>query len=344
MPIFPAKYLIDVGIRVFEAAGVPEDESKLIADLLVRANMVGQDSHGVIRIIQYVDAIQKGKVKPGAQIEVVRETPSTALINGNWGFGQVVAKKSMEIAIQKAKENGISTVCAFNLYHIGRLADYTEMASKYNMIGVAMVNSTRMVAPHGGRERVLSTAPLSYAFPTGSGMPLILDMSTSACAEGKIRIALHKGEKLPLGYIIDGEGNLSTNPEDLYRGGAILPMGGEIAGHKGFGLAIVVEILAGILSGAGCAYENEKFGNGVFFQAINISNFMQPEEFKRRVDGLIKAVKSSKLRPGYSEILIPGELEYRMLEKRSKEGIYVPERTWKEIQAIAERVGINLLD
>ncbi len=189
---------------------------------------------------------------------------------------------------------------------------------------------------------MLSTSPVSYAFPTGEEDPFILDIATSVCAEGKVRVKLHKGEKLPDGYIIDKDGNPSNDPADLYQGGAILPLGGDSLGYKGFGLALVVDVLSGILSGAGCAYEAGKKGNGVFFQAINIKSFMPVDEFKRRIDNLIRAIKSSKVRSGFGEILIPGEPELRMEKKMLKEGIYLPDKTWEEIQSIGAKMKLDL--
>ena len=343
MPVFRAEQLRNMGTEIFAAAGAPLEEAKLVSEFLVKANLAGHDSHGAIRIVQYVNAIERGELKPGAEIKVVRETRSSALLNGNWGFGQVVAKRAMEIAIEKATESSVGTVCAFNLYHIGRLADYTAMALQKDMIGIVMANSRKSVAPHGGRERLLSTSPLSYAFPTGEENPFILDIATSVCAEGKVRVRLHKGENLPDGCIIDKDGNPSNAPKDLYQGGAILPLGGDSLGYKGFGLALVVETLSGILSGAGCAYEAEKKGNGVFFQALDIESFMPIDEFKRRSDNLIQAVKSSKLRPGFDEILIPGEPELRTEKKRLEEGVYVPEKTWEELKSIGMKLGLDLV-
>jgi len=343
MPVFRADQLARIGTEIFVAAGSPREEAKLVSEFLVRANLAGQDSHGVIRIVQYVKAIKRGDIKPGAKIEVVRETPTSALVNGNWGFGQVGAKRAMEIAVEKAKERSVGAVCAFNLYHVGRLADYTQIALENDMIGIAMANSTKRVAPHGGKESLLSTAPISFAFPAGEEKPFILDIATSVCAEGKVRVMLHKGEKLPHGYIIDKDGYPSMNAEDLYRGGAILPLGGDMVGYKGFGLALVVEALSGILSGDGCAYEPRKKGNGVFFQAIDIESFMPVDGFKRQMDGLVRTVKSSKLRPGFEEILIPGELEFRTEQKRLKEGIYVPEKTWEEIKNLADQMNVDLI-
>ncbi|MCW4021358.1 MAG: Ldh family oxidoreductase [Candidatus Bathyarchaeota archaeon] len=342
MPVFRAEQLTKVGTEVFVAAGAPPEEAKLVSELLVKSNLAGHDSHGVIRIIQYVEAIEQEKLKPGAEIEVVHETDSSALLNGNWGFGQVVAKKAMEKAIEKAKVSSIGTVCAFDLYHVGRLADYTAMAAENDVVGIAMANSRNVVAPFGGSERMLSTGPISYAFPTGKGSLFILDIATSVCAEGKVRVSFHKGAKLPDGCIIDKHGNPSNEPADLYDGGAILPLGGDSVGHKGFGLSLVVEVLSGILSGAGCAYEPGKRGNGLFFEVIDVESFMPVDKFKRRIDDLVHAVKSSKLRPGFGEILIPGEPEYRTEKKRLKEGIYVPEKTWEEIKKTAKKLDLDL--
>ncbi len=342
MPVLTVGHVESLATDILVAAGALVEDARSVSNLLVKANLAGHDSHGVIRIIQYVKAIERGEIKPDAEIEVVRETCSTALLNGNWGFGQVVAKRAMVTAINKARESSVGAVSAFNLYHVGRLADYTEMALHSDMIGIAMANAIKSVAPYGGYERLLSTSPVSYAFPTSKETPFVLDIATSVCAEGKVRVTLHKGEKLPEGCIVDGDGNPSNDPEDYYAGGALLPLGGDFVGYKGFGLALAVEVMAGILSGAGCAYEPAKRGNSIFFEAIDIRSFMHVEEFKRRVDDLIRTVKSSKLRPGWTEIFTPGEPEHRTEQKRLREGIYVPERTWDEIINIAKELNVDL--
>jgi len=342
MPVFTAEQLREVGTKVFLAAGAPREEAEWVSKLLVKANLVGHDSHGAIRIIQYVKAIQKGDINPDAKTEIVKETRASALVNGNWGFGQVVAKKAMEIAVGKAKENTVGTVCAFDAYHVGRLADYTMMAVENDMIGIAMANSSRSVAAYGAIERLLSTGPLSYAFPTGGEVPFIVDIATSVVAEGKVRVTLHKGGKLPEGCIIDKNGNPSTNPADLYDGGALLPLGGDSFGYKGFGIGLAVEVLSGILSMSGSSYLPNKKGNGLFFQAMDIRSFMPIEEFKEQVDALIQKTKSLKLRPEFTEILIPGEPEFRTEKERLKQGIYVPDRTWEEIKAAAATLGLDV--
>ncbi len=341
MPVFKANQLVRIGTKIFLAAGASPEEAKTVSEFLVKANLVGHDSHGIIRVIQYVKAIEDGVIKPGAKIEVIKETDSLAIINGNWGFGQVVAKKAMEKAIEKAGKNDVSIVCVFNCNHVGRLADYTLMASEKNMIGLAMVNSIKSVAPFGGKERMLSTGPISFAFPTNMKFPFVIDIATSVVAEGKLRFMLHKGEKIPLGWIINKDGNPSNDPRDFYEGGALLPLGGDIAGHKGFGLGLAVDILCGILAGSGCAYMETKKGNGVFFEVINIDKFVPVEEFKEKVTELLKVIKSSKPRPGFREVIIPGEPEYLTEKIRLREGIQVPERTWREIKNIAKRLGLD---
>ncbi|MEM2341703.1 MAG: Ldh family oxidoreductase [Candidatus Bathyarchaeia archaeon] len=341
MPIFSANHLIDFGTKIFLAAGAPLEEAQLVSEFLVRANLAGHDSHGIIRIIQYIGDIERGIIKPGAKITIVKNSASLAILNGNWGFGQVIAKRAMELAIEKAKDNVVGIACAFNCNHIGRLADYTLMASRNNMIGIAMVNSTKSVAPFGGRDRILSTGPISFAFPSDTDPPIVIDIATSVVAEGKVRVMLHKGERIPFGWIIDKNGNPSNNPQDLYNGGALLPLGGDEAGHKGFGLSLAIEILSGILTGAGCAYEENKRGNGVFFEVINVEKIMPIEEFKRKISELVRTIKSSKPRPGWKEIIIPGEPEYLTEKARLKGGIYVPERTWEEIKRIANKLGVN---
>jgi len=215
------------------------------------------------------------------------------------------------------------------------------MASKKNMIGLAMVNSIKSVAPFGGKERMLSTGPISFAFPTNMEFPFVIDIATSVVAEGKLRFMLHKGEKIPLGWIINKDGNPSNDPRDFYEGGALLPLGGDIAGHKGFGLGLAVDILCGILAGSGCAYMETKKGNGVFFEVINIDKFIPVEEFKEKVTELLKVIKSSKPRPGFREVIIPGEPEYLTEKIRLREGIQVPERSWREIKNIAKRLGLD---
>jgi len=347
MPKVDADRLRTLGTDIFIAAGAPRDEAELVANLLVEANLTGHDSHGVIRISNYVKGIRMGAVRPGARIELVRETPSTALIDGGWGFGQVVAVKAMEIAIEKAKKCNISVVGVKNCQHVGRLNTYSEMALKHDMIGITSVNSNSYVAPFGGRSKQLGTNPLCFAIPADKEAPFVLDMATAVWAHGKIMVRAARGEKLPEGVLLDLDGNPTTDPTWYEKGGAILPFGGPV-GYKGYGLSLLVELLTGALNEAGCStsdeYRSRPFygGNGVFMLVINISSMTDIVAFKERADKLFRAVKESALAKGSEEILIPGEIERRRRQKNLQEGVYIEERTWSQLQTVATELGTDL--
>lgn len=346
MTTFSAKQLEQIGLKIFKAAGVSENEAKIVTSFLVKSNLVGHDSHGVIRIPQYINSIKTGMIKPGVESEIIRENPSTAVIDGKWGFGQVVASRSMEIAIEKARKTSISAVGTNHSNHVGRLSDYAMMAAEQDMIGMMTVNNHGAglcAAPYGGYERRLSTNPICFAIPTGND-PIVMDITSSVVAEGKLRVKLNREEKIPRGWIVDGYGGSSTDPADFYKDpiGALLPLGG-IVGHKGFGLSMVIDILSGGLSHAGCSRRDaERIGNGLFMEVMNISSFIPIKEFYSQVNNLIEFVKSSKLVPGFDEILIPGEPETRVKKERSKEGIFVDDETLRQIRETAKELGVEI--
>jgi uncharacterized oxidoreductase len=300
-----------------------------------------------MRLPQYARAIKAALVQPGAAIEIVKESPATALINGNWGFGQVVARRAMELAIHKARESTISSVGAYNLYDVGRLADYTRMAAEQNLVGIMMANSGGAfprVVPFGGVAGRLATNPIAIAFPTGGSVPFILDMATSIVAEGKVRVKRNRGEKTPEGWLLDNQGFPTTDPGTLYEEprGAILPLGGS-AGHKGFGLAMVVEILSGILARGGYAGEGaHRFSNCTFIVVFEIGAFVDPREFCAEIDNLLAYVKSAPTAPGVKAIMYPGEPEAMEQQRREREGIPLEEQTWQQIQALAQELGIAM--
>jgi LDH2 family malate/lactate/ureidoglycolate dehydrogenase len=342
MIVLSADKLRKLGEKYLTAAGAMKEEAELVSDFLVRANLAGHDSHGIIRILRYTNNLLEKRIKPGSRLEVVRETPSSILLNGNWGFGQVVGSKAMRIAIEKAERNTIGVASVFNCNHVGRLADYTLMAAEKNMIGLAFVNASKMVAPFGGMERMLGTNPISFAAPSAEGRPFVFDMATSVCAEGKVWVRLQSKQQLPEGWILDKEGKPSINPSDLYSGGAIQPFGGY-AGYKGYGLSLVTEILAGIMSGTGCEYSSEfKGGNGVFFEAINIGSFIDITKFRKQMKAVVKAIRNSKKAPGSNDILVPGDPEERMEKKRLAEGIPLAETTWTEFKTLADKLQIDM--
>jgi hydroxycarboxylate dehydrogenase B len=331
--------------RIFEELQVPREEAAWVAELLVRANLVGHDSQGVMRIPQYAQAIQSALVRPGASIEIVKESPSTALMNGHWGLGQVVARRAMELAIRKAKETRVSSVGAYDLYHVGRLADYTRMAAEQDFAAIMMVNgggASPIVAPFGGTAGRLSTNPISIAFPTGGPVPFLLDMATSVVAEGKVRVKRHRGERTPDGWLLDNQGRPTTDPNALYQEprGAILPLGGS-AGHKGFGLAMVVEILGGVLARAWYARPGaNRFSNGTFIVVIDISAFVDPGRFRTEIDDLLAYVKSAPTAPGVEAILYPGEPEAMEQQRRERDGVPFEDETWQQITTLAHELGI----
>ncbi|MBS7628310.1 Ldh family oxidoreductase [Candidatus Bathyarchaeota archaeon] len=328
-----------VSSDIFLALGAPKEGANLVADLLVRANLAGVDSHGIIRIPSYVKEIEEHRIVPGSKPKVVKDMATITILDGNRGFGQVVALKAMELAIEKAGRKGLAATGAYNCGHIGRLADYAILAAERNMIGLVMTPGGRWVAPWGGMEAILGISPISIAIPAGKYKPFVLDMSSGVAAAGKIRVKAVRGEKLPLGWIIDKDGKPSTNPEDLEKGGAILPIGGDV-GYKGHGLSLIVEFMCGPLLGFKELTKGP--GKGIFMMALNIEDFTPIEEFKTGVDSYIETVKASRLAQGYREILIPGEPEFREDERRRREGIYVEEATWDEIVKIARRLKVEI--
>ena len=347
MPTVKADQLRDFGSRIFKGLGVPAVDAELVSDLLVEANLTGFDSHGVIRIPIYARGIKMGAVKPGAEIKIIRETPSTAAIDGGWNLGQVVAKYAMNVCIEKARESVVGLVTAKNSQHAGRLNTYAEMALAQDMIGIASVNSASYVAPFGGKSKQLGTNPLCFAVPSGREPPMVLDMATSVWARGKIMVYLARGEELPEGVFMDPDGNPTTDPGWYTKGGVLRNLGGEIAGYKGFGLSLLVEILTGALTEGGVSnseeYRSRPFygGNGIFMMAIDVGKVTELDAFKRRVDDLLSSVRDSPTAPGYDEILIPGEPERLKKEKRLREGIFVEDKTWGDLVVLAEELGVK---
>ena len=346
MPTFTAEFLEIVGLDLFQAAGCNKKDAQYVVEHLIESSLFGHDSHGAIRFGEYARSIRNGIFKPKAQPKIISEAPCTAVVDGNGALGQIGASFAINLAIEKAKQNGISTVTLKNTSHIGRAGAYPLVCAREGMLGLAFVNAGRLgyqIAPYGGIDGKLSTNPIAFASPRRNFEPILVDMTTSVIAEGKIRVAINEGNKVPDGWIIDSNGNSSTNPNDFRADppGAILPMGGVVA-YKGFGLSFVVELLGGGLSGQGTAAgERTMKSNGVLFTVYNIAHFTTMENFYTEVESLIKHVKSSRLADGANEILVPGEPEFRTAESRKKKGIPVDEKTWEFICDEARYVNIN---
>jgi hydroxycarboxylate dehydrogenase B len=344
MPTIAFEELEIVTRDIFQASGVSVDGAAWMAQLLVRSNLRGHDSHGVIRIPQYIASWRKGDANPKAEPRVIQEGPGTALINGNLGFGQIIAKHGMELAMDKASAVGVSAVGIFNCNHIGRLADYAEMACERDMIALVTVNNSgagQRMAPWGGRAPRLSTNPVAFASPAKKAIPISIDISSTVVAEGKIRVKRNRQEQIPLGWVLDADGNPTTDQNAIYRDppGTILPVGG----HKGYGLALMGEILSGILARAGHVTESPGIlRNGVFMTVFDIARFVSPATFRAEVDDLIRYLKTCPTIPGTDNILIPGEPELFVEAERRKSGIFVEHETWRQIEEIARGFGVAL--
>ena len=329
--------------RLLLAAGAGEEEARATAEVLAEGDLRGFSSHGILRLPYILRAIRRGTIICNAKIRVARETPAAALVDGGHGLGHYVAKRGMEIAIRKAKTQGIGCVGIFNTNHFGIAGYYAEMAMKEGMVGIVTTTTDALVHPWGGVEPLLGTNALAIGFPTDP--PVLLDMAMSVAARGKLVDAAKKGERIPEGWAIDREGRPTTDPAEGLKG-ALTPFGGP----KGYALAFALELLAGPMVGAaagrdvvGTLEPKEGFSTkGDFMIAIDPSAFVSPEEFRARVREYVAEIKSSKKAPGISEIMIPGEPEQRMREKRLREGIPVADEVWAEIEQIAKDFKVDL--
>jgi LDH2 family malate/lactate/ureidoglycolate dehydrogenase len=346
MPVFAPDKLRQVGRAVFRAIGSPDPIAARVADALVDANLVGHDSHGVIRIPQYVDAVRSGEVVPDAEPKLLRETTVSALVDGGWGFGQVTAERATREAIARARAHGLAAVGAVRCNHIGRVGEYPEMAAGEGLVAFVSAGGFGgrggRAAPFGGREGLLGTNPLSFGFPSGRGLAMLVDFATTAVAAGKIQVARAKGTPLPPGSILDREGNPSTNAEDFYQGGVMLPFGG----HKGYALAMVVELLGRVMTGADDFAEGERGGavyghSGALVIAIDPGVLRDREAFAQGVDETLARVRAVPPAPGFTEVMVPGDPERQTRQRREREGVYVEDATVEAIRRTGAELGVG---
>ena len=343
MPSIMPDELEKIATALLVEAGASEEESKVISRLSIGANLAGHDSHGIIQIPTYIDRVNRGHIVPGAEYEIVKDTPTTTVVDGHWGFGYSVTERLMRETIEKARTQNIAAATVYRQSHIGRLAAYPLMAAEADMIGMITADSGRSakaVVPFGGREKRLGTNPISIAMPSNLDGPFFLDMATSAVAAGKINLAQARGGSIPSGGVVKADGEHTTDPNELKNGGAILPLGGD-QGHKGYGLSSIVEIFSGILTGLGFGHDpSGRHNDGCFISVFNVSAFRDLQDFKDEVTEFAAYLKSSETAPGFDEVLYPGEIEYRNETRQRKEGIFVEDSTWGELQSLAE--GYNI--
>lgn len=330
---------------ILAAAGVQDDQAHIVASGFVESNLVGHDSHGVIQIPRYLGSIEAGRFNLKADMRVVRDHPGNVVIDADWGFGQVAASRAMEMVTDKARTQAVAGGTIYHCNDVSRLGRYSVMPCEQNCVGMMTVNDgggNAYVAPWGSRARLLSTNPVSIGVPTRSGPPICMDMATSVVAAGKVALARERGEELPAGYIMDASGRPSIDPGDLFSSppGALLPLGGTQAGYKGFALSLMVDILSGALSGAGCSGSDESGDSqGVFVMAINVEAFTSLPDFHDSVADLVDRIKALPRAEGVDEILVPGEPEWREKARRLEQGIYIEDATCRALAEAAAKVG-----
>ena len=348
MPTISAEPLTDFTYKLFVAAGVPDDEAKIVATSLVDANLCGHDSHGVMRAPQYVDFIKAGTYKPGAKFEVLNETPAVLAADAGWGLGQVQAHRLLQRLIPKARTLGVAAGTLRHCAHTGRLGEYAEVATGEKLAFFGSVNSHgagRRVAPPGGTAGRISTNPICFGVPT-SGEPVVLDFGTSVAAEGKVRVHHQKNEPTPPGWLVDHEGKPTTNPAVLYTEprGSILPFGG-VQTYKGFGLGLVLDLLCGGLSGGQCSNPDAPMGgigNTVFFAVYDPIAFGGVEHFLQQTDSLTKFVRDCPPTDPAQPITLPGDPERNSRKLRLQTGITISDGTWAILAKTANELNVVL--
>ena len=346
MPTLHAQALHDFAARLFTAVGVPEGDASVVASNLIGANLRGHDSHGVLRIPQYVDFLRKGDYRIGVDLEVENESPGVVVVDGRWGLGQVQAHKLLGLVIDKARQLGLAAGAGRNIGHIGRLGEYAERAAAEGLILLATVNNDgagQRVAPPGGLEPRLGTNPLCVAVPTDAD-PVVLDFGTSVAAEGKVRVHYFNDRKpVPEGWLLDSNGQPTTDPSVLYEPplGSILPMGGTQS-YKGFGLGLVLDMLSGGLTGGHTSHPGAPGakGNNVVFIALDPGRFVGLDALVEQSGGLARYVRATPKAEGVAAILLPGDPERMMLEFRSIGGIPLEDGHWAKLTELAASLGV----
>ncbi|HTE02084.1 MAG TPA: Ldh family oxidoreductase [Mucilaginibacter sp.] len=344
--------------NIFTAMGCSKAHAQLATDVLLKADLRGIDSHGVARLNGYVRLWEKQRINTNPDIKIIHQTATTATVDGDAGLGLIVAPFAMQVAIEKAEQYGSGWVAVRNSNHFGIAGYHALMAVEKDMIGFAMTNASPLVSPTFSSERLLGTNPMCYAFPAGKYPPLIVDMATSAAANGKLEIAQRLGKRVPEGWIQDKEGNVTTDPHALKSGGALLPLGGDFdhGSHKGFGLGATVDILSAVLSGANYGPWVPPFvaflepptdpvglGIGHFVGAMRVDGFRPADEFKAHLDNWINRFKSSTTIDPNQKVIIPGEPELEAEKDRKANGIPLVDAVVDDLNVLAEKFGIKKL-
>lgn len=339
MPTIAAAELTAFASAMFAAAGAPQDIAGYVAQTLVTANLMGHDSHGVIRVAWYLRQVNSGELIPGARPEIGKQHGAVALIDCKRGFGQMGARFGAQVACDLARQHGIGCATLNEINHIGRLGEYAGWLAGQGMAAIILNASPwTAVTPYGGREGIFGTNPMAWAVPT-SDQPLVLDFATSAVAAGKLQVALDEERMIPPGWLQDKNGLPSQNPADFADGGVLLPFGT----YKGYGLNLMMELIPSLLAGFAPATSADfKRGNPTQIIALNIEAFTPYERFVRLTDELIARVKTVPAAKGFDEVLLPGDLEARSMAQRQRDGIPIPAKTWATLTELAAELAVSV--
>jgi LDH2 family malate/lactate/ureidoglycolate dehydrogenase len=326
-------------VHALTKINMSESSAKMVADNLVEADLRGVNTHGIIRLPEYVKRTAQGGVSVGAQPKIISEKGPVIRMDAQNCLGQIAGTSAMQAAIQKAKSIGIGIATIKNSHHLGAMAYYSMLALKENMIGISMTNTAAMMPPWGGIKPTLGNNPFSFAFPPVDA-PIVLDMACTEAARGKIKLALQEGKMIPEGWALDEQGNPTTDPAEAMKG-VILPA----AGHKGFGLAVVVDLFCGVLTGSSFStlvkpitefINPRKLGH--FFVALDITLFMPLDEYFERLEEFMSKVKETSLAPGFETVYLAGEIEHNLKKERLTNGIPILNSTLKNLQNLSEEL------
>ncbi len=329
-------------------AGVIHEDATIVADTLVEADLRGIDTHGVLRLTAYIRMISEGNMNPRPELRLVRETPTVAVMDADDGIGNLVCIRATEIAIQKAERSGVGMVGVKNSTHCGALAYYPMLALEHDMIGFMTTNAPPYVPAYGGSTRLLGTNPYAAAIPAGDELPVVIDMATTFVAAGKIRLKAKLGEKIPLGWALDRNGEPTEDGREALNDGFLLWMGE----HKGYCLAVLANILSGVLTGSAFGPQNfppseaKDYGSrllreGHFITALRIDDFMPADEFKSRMDAMIREAKTCKPAKGFTQVYLPGGPEFEQKERRLRTGIPISQPVWEDLLSLRKRLKLS---
>jgi LDH2 family malate/lactate/ureidoglycolate dehydrogenase len=342
-PRVAAERLLDFATAVYERAGMPASDARIAADTLVQADLWGHQSHGVMRLSWYVGRLKTGVCNAKAEPALAVDAGAIAVLDGKDGMGQVLTARAMEEAIARCRVHGVGVVGLRNSNHFGTAMYFTLMAARAGCIGFLATNASPAMAPWGGRKKTVGTNPWSWAAPAGRHAPMVLDIANTGVARGKIYLARQKGLPIPEGWAINAAGAPTTDAAEAIDG-IILPM----AQHKGYAIAVMMDMLSGVLSGSAFGagvhgpYQTEhRSGAGQFMIALNIAAFQPLEEFCARMEKYIAELKAVPLAQGFDEIVYPGELEARSEARNRDEGILLPEDTGEDLRKLADAFGLQ---